>query len=394
METVRVRLARIFEIGAGNRRILSMEGLRGLAVLLVFFVHYESLFGNWLARGGASAAVGQFLETVGHTGVDLFFVLSGYLIYGACIKKRESYGKFMERRVRRIYPTFLVLLSVYVVLSILVPSESKLPPGRDAAIAYVIENALLVPGIFNVTPLVTVAWSLSYEFFYYLVIPLLVGVLGMRLWPAGRRVGFFVALAAAFATHCFIGGEHVQLLLFASGILVYEGSRSKAVARIAAHPRAQVVAFALLLSFLPVSYAIVKAPVAWLPARLGARYTLLACWLFVALFVVTLCAFAEGGRLRSLFSVTPLRWLGNMSYSYYLVHGLTLKGLAVVTSHVFARWHPGALAHWAFLPCAFAATLVASTGLFVAIEKRFSLTPTDKPATHPALPILSAAAGP
>jgi exopolysaccharide production protein ExoZ len=392
METVRLRLARVFELDGGNRRILSMEGLRGLAVLLVFFVHYESLFGSWIAKGGAAAAVADFLQTVGHTGVDLFFVLSGYLIYGACLKKREGYGKFMERRVRRIYPTFLVMLFAYLVLSIVVPSESKLPSSRDAAIAYVVENALLLPGIFRITPLITVAWSLSYEVFYYAVIPLLVGLLGMRLWPAGRRVAFFVALAAAFATHCFIGGEHVQLLLFASGILVYEGSRSKTVARIAAHPRAQPVAFAALVLFLPVSYAILKAPVPWLPTRLGARYTLLACWLFVALFVVTLCAFVEQGRLRSLFSVTPLRWLGNMSYSYYLAHALTLKGFALVVSHALPRWHPGTLAHWAFLPFAFAATLVTSAAMFVAIEKRFSLAPQSKAANRPALAVFPVAA--
>ena len=123
----------------------------------------------------------------------------------------------------------------------------------------------------------------------------------------------------------------------------------------------------------------------FLPAHGGGRYTLQACWLFVALFVVTFGAFVVEGPLRSLFSVTPLRWLGNMSYSYYLVHALTLKALALGLSRAQPGWKPGAIAHWAFLPVAFAATLASSAALFLLIEKRFSLAPQQRPVSHPAI---------
>ncbi|MFL5417545.1 MAG: acyltransferase family protein [Myxococcales bacterium] len=372
-------MAPVFEADAGARRIQSMEGLRGLAVSLVFLVHYESLFGGWLGTAGPNATVGQFLQTVGHTGVDLFFVLSGYLIYGAVLKNREGYARFMERRVRRIYPTFLVMLVVYLGLSVIVPSESKLPVERFAAITYVVENVLLLPGMFRITPIMTVAWSLSYEVFYYAMIPLLVGALGLRRWPASRRVALFVALASGFAACCFFGAPHVRLILFVSGILVYEGSRSAVVGRVARHRLAQPVALAALALFLPVSYAVLTAQVSWLPAQVSARYTLQAGWLSAALFVVTLCAFAGQGPLRRLFSLTPLRWLGNMSYSYYLMHGLTLKALALVVSRALPGWKPVWAAHWALLPFAFAATLATSAVLFLAVEKRYSLTPQRAP---------------
>src|SRR5436853_4580627 len=100
----------------------------------------------------------------------------------------------------------------------------------------------------------------------------------MRVWGARRRVAFFCALAAAFATCCFFGAEHVQLILFVSGILVYEGSRSETVGRIARHPRAQVIALAALALYLPVSYAILNGRAGWLPAHGSGRYTLQACW--------------------------------------------------------------------------------------------------------------------
>ena len=64
-----------------------------------------------------------------------------------------------------------------------------------------------------------------------------------------------------------------------------------------------------------------------------------------------------------------------MSYSYYLMHGLTLKALALMV----ARFRPGfsatAAGHWAFMPIAFATTLFTSAVVFASIEKRFSLAP-------------------
>jgi exopolysaccharide production protein ExoZ len=69
-------LARWFELGpVGAERLLPMEGLRGLAVLLVFFVHYGAQFGH--AFGVAPPAIGAALQLLGNAGVDLFFVLRG-----------------------------------------------------------------------------------------------------------------------------------------------------------------------------------------------------------------------------------------------------------------------------------------------------------------------------
>jgi len=382
------RLARLFELEGSRGRILSMEGLRGLAVTLVFFFHYEALFGAWVRPGTASAGVAGFLGTVGRCGVDLFFVLSGYLIYGAVIKARGSEGGgylgFMRRRVRRIYPTFLVMFSVYLALSKLAPGENKLPPGRLAALVYIVENALLLPGMFDIKPLMTVAWSLSYEVFYYAFIPLLVGALAMRSWQPRARVLTFLGLAGGFVVACFLGVEHVQLVLFISGILVYEASQSRRVAALASRPAAQWIATFALAAFLPVVFVVLTGAAPGLPASMGGRHVVRAIWLFGALFVVTLVVFRAAGPLRALFSVAPLRWLGNMSYSYYLMHGLALKALALAIARVRPGWNPGDAGHWALLPIAFAVTLVSSAALFAAIEKRFSL---GAPRPSPAQPV-------
>src|SRR5207245_126026 len=77
-------------------RLLAMEGTRGVAVLLVFCVHYNALFQGYLASGSWPLAVSRYIGTAGHAGVDLFFVLSGFLIYGATIRHAPSFARFVR----------------------------------------------------------------------------------------------------------------------------------------------------------------------------------------------------------------------------------------------------------------------------------------------------------
>jgi hypothetical protein len=70
---------RWFESPAGSSRLLPMEGLRGLAVLLVFFVHLHAFFGHYLASHQRFYSVSVYFGLIGNAGVDLFFVLSGFI---------------------------------------------------------------------------------------------------------------------------------------------------------------------------------------------------------------------------------------------------------------------------------------------------------------------------
>lgn len=403
LNSYKARFARLFELDGPGGRILSMEGLRGLAVTLVFFVHYESLFGAWVPQGTAGARAVRFLSLVGHAGVDLFFVLSGFLIYGAILKARTRYSTFMRRRIERIYPTFVAMLGTYILLGVLLPSEAKWPPGQGARLVYVIENLLLMPGMFDIVPIMTVAWSLGYEVFYYALIPVVVGVLGMRAWRPQWRVLTFLGLAAAFTVACFLGARRVQLIQFVSGILVYEACQSPTVRRLLERRAARFAGLLALVTFLPGSFVFVTGAIPGLPSATSDRYVLQAVWLFAALFVLVLVTFRAAGPLRALFSATPLRWLGNMSYSYYLVHGLTLKALALMVARIHPGFRSTAIGHWAFLPVAFAVTLCTSAVVFAGIEKRFSLAPSAQrratapsarvsPSTPPPAPTLASAA--
>src|SRR5689334_4043603 len=89
----------VFEVANAESRLRPLEGIRGLAVLLVFFVHFHSIFSDYVKFGSPVFRISEALGTVGHAGVDLFFSLSGFLIYGAVCRSRYSIVGFLRRRL-------------------------------------------------------------------------------------------------------------------------------------------------------------------------------------------------------------------------------------------------------------------------------------------------------
>lgn len=119
-----------FEIShTTHKAVVSMEGIRGFAVFLVFLVHYVTLVDPWLTKASTTQILSAHLRSIGNIGVDLFFVLSGYLIYGMLIRKKKPFGSYLARRIQRIYPTFTAVFVIYLLLSAIFPSESKIPDG-------------------------------------------------------------------------------------------------------------------------------------------------------------------------------------------------------------------------------------------------------------------------
>lgn len=176
-----------------------MEGIRGFAVLLVFWVHFDTLFRGRLVQNSGLFEFSRLAGILGQSGVDLFFVLSGYLIYGKLIRKPVPYGRFMLRRMQRIQPAFLCILALYLLAHYTFSPIRQIPSGFLPAAVYLLQNVALLPGLFQIPPVFAVAWSLSYEIFFYAAIPLLIGVAGMRRWPSRARCLFLGAAALLYA---------------------------------------------------------------------------------------------------------------------------------------------------------------------------------------------------
>jgi exopolysaccharide production protein ExoZ len=356
-----------FELTAGEprHRLLAMEGLRGLAVSLVFLVHYASLVEPWISQQPLLIATSRVMHSVGNTGVDLFFVLSGYLIYGSLVGREKPFGSFMMRRIERIYPTFLVVFSLYLVLSFVFPQESKLPDGLGPTLWYLLQNLLLLPGIFPIEPMITVAWSLSYEVFYYLTIPLVISMAGLRHRSAQFRMRFFVAVAAAMVLVFLAFGGPVRLLMFVAGIFLFEVLRAGL-----GKAGSGTLGFFALIGGLMVM--LVPMP---FDGALVLRISLLA----ITFFVVCLVSLGNPGAWFSrALTWRPLRWLGNMSYSYYLLHGLALKAAFLALSMVWPAQGQSTALFWVGLALTFVWTVACSAVLFLVVERPFSLTPKPR----------------
>jgi peptidoglycan/LPS O-acetylase OafA/YrhL len=155
-----------------SRHTPALDTVRVLAILLVVSFHYPSEGApGWFAR----------IAGVGWVGVDLFFVLSGFLIGRQMLAppaqgKEPRLGNFWMRRVLRILPAYWVVLAVYVLVPIAREAESMAPVWKFLTFT---QNIGLEGGAFSH------AWSLCIEEHFYLVLPLLVLMLSGRIGPRG-----------------------------------------------------------------------------------------------------------------------------------------------------------------------------------------------------------------
>jgi peptidoglycan/LPS O-acetylase OafA/YrhL len=171
-----------------SKRIPELDGVRGIAILMVLLFHLSPAIDNsqhWLVNSAISAA------RFGGTGVDLFFVLSGFLICGILVDNRsaENYFKvFYVRRIFRIVPLYFLIALTFFTLSfawhhqiinapawlmdVSIPRWSYLTFTQNFWMARLksLGSAVLAP-----------TWSLAVEEQFYLVFPLMVGLVPPRL---------------------------------------------------------------------------------------------------------------------------------------------------------------------------------------------------------------------
>jgi len=305
------RVCDLYEVSDPQGRILPMEGMRGLAVGLVFFVHFFDFFHGYITPDSALHLPFYVLATIGNLGVDLFFVISDYLIYGILLRRDQTYAKFWKRRIVRIYPVFLVAYVTYVALSLALPGFDQIgDPGMNTGV-WLLLNLFLLPGIVQVRPLIMVAWSLSYEFFYYLFSPMVVGGLRLWSWAQRSRVWFVAGVYVACAIALFLfPDERGRLLMFLAGVFLFEAKRA---GRLDTHPTAwgQAGAVAFLALAFCVYFGLTSSPLLWDGPRpfviSGSHFPITVPLFSVAFFWLCYESFRPGGALAWFFSLKLLR---------------------------------------------------------------------------------------
>ena len=360
-------LARTFEIGTGAR-LIPMEGLRGLAVLLVFIHHYTTQALLLFALEGWPRQLTVAAQHHGNEGVELFFILSGFLIYGMLITKRPKFLRFMARRVVRIYPAFLVAFALAVVLDFAKSSDAVIPREALAGSFTVLINALLIPGVFPLQPILVVAWTLSFEMFFYLTCAAVILGLRLYLWPRRSRVAAIcIAAMLLFAARAYqLIDIPIRMLPFFAGMILFEAHDAKT------HAVPPVLAILVALG------AIMAGQIDSLVDSLGpVPREILLTLPYAALCLI---CFQGDNFVARMFSWTPLRWLGNMSYSYYLMHGFAVTAITMAIAKILGPSIPGA-GFWPLMAASFVLSLIPSVALFVCVERPISLRPHRAPRT-------------
>ncbi|HEH9426661.1 TPA: acyltransferase [Aeromonas sobria] len=195
----------------------NIQAMRGIASIIVFFVHLLStrpgMVPSWLEKG---------VYAFGPGGVDIFFVISGFVVTLAAAKaagvsnSRNTAITFMVKRIFRIYPAYWI---VFAVATLFLPyvwlAPEWLPKASDFSL-------LTLTYTYNYK--VMVAWTLVYEMFFYVVLSILV-LTGTRFWHA-LFIWIFIEIIAIAASNTYdksLAGFvplNPQIIQFVAGCIV------------------------------------------------------------------------------------------------------------------------------------------------------------------------------
>lgn len=300
------------EVKSAVARQPDLDRLRGLAILMVIGLHYwahdPAAWGNRFLAAAADRVLGA-----GWMGVDLFFVLSGFLLGGALIDRRGStnlFSTFYARRIFRIVPLYALIVASWVAVS-----------GSRDLWMYASFTQNIFWGLAGGTSprWMAVTWSLAVEEQFYLCLPLIVFLSSPRQLPRALLVLICVAPLARMlivwglradpkTAYEFMPCRMDSLFL---GVLVAWAVRQCDIRQFVTRHRSAlwsaigigaigiVAAQALRWDYMTIAM--------WLPG-----YSWIAA--FFALVLLATVTRPTGPRAG------PLAWIGERSYSIYLIH--------------------------------------------------------------------------
>jgi peptidoglycan/LPS O-acetylase OafA/YrhL len=315
-----------------------LDTLRGIAVSAVVLFHAFA-FAHGLSGLSGIPKMLVGMTMCGWTGVNLFFVLSGFLITGILLdtKSRSDYYKrFYFRRALRILPLYYAVL----ILLLLVVRAGLVQ--RHASWGFLGLSAIYLSNmtdLFGVPMQYGVLWSLAVEEHFYLLWPAAVRVLSRRkvIACAIAVVALCLLFRALYSILGWTGGPYTWLS--ADGLAL--GAVLAGVARQKRDPRISVRRFTFLAFFCCFLLIAMGAPFGLLLARhfLGVTVRETVIDLFFA-GVLGGTLLAGTSRWRGSVNLRAFQFLGRISYGIYLTHMLIFEIVAHFTSHYFPALQP------------------------------------------------------
>lgn len=330
----------------GPQRIVALDFLRGLAIFLVLFRH--SIIPP--EDAGVLSPMVTFIKNLGWSGVDLFFVLSGFLVSGLLYREHIKTGhidvrRFVIRRGFKIWPLYYFYL---VLTSVLTFRRTGYSVSETASLLW--GNYVHIQN-YTGTPLPH-TWSLAVEEHFYLLLPLvLVGLLRVRssvnaivLICAGvfgaclaYRVGYFLA-GYEFSYIPIQWATHARIDSLSCGVLIgyFYHYKKEMLINLENRRGGRIIPWLLMLCLVPLAVLDMKHPLMW---TLG--YTLN----FIGYGGLLHLVLQNDSVLQKNILVRATAWVGMYSYPIYLFHfGVTrdvierLMKLGILRNMPECRW--------------------------------------------------------
>ena len=331
------------------KKVQSIQYLRAMAALMVVGVHLEQP----LRRLGYDGLFPSFLAS----GVDIFFVISGVVMWLSTDGRNVTSGNFLLRRIIRIVPMYWLLTAFFTVILLVAPG---IVSNGKFDISHVVASFLFIPWAHpsfsgNLFPVLVPGWTINAEMFFYVVFS--VALMLSPRWRVAAVSALFGCLVVAGMVLKPSGSlsfyTHSLFLEFAIGLLVGQiyTSGYQFVAGVAAK---MLLAGVVGLALFPVVESfwgqIDRLVVRGLPAAL------------------VVCGMIHLERAGAVGEYKTLSFLGDASYSIYLVQPIPLAAWSFLLARASLFLAPATL-RIVYVPLALASTMIAGCLAYLLVER-------------------------
>ena len=358
--------------GQVTSRIPALDGLRGLAIFLVVFHHYA----YFKSEQGWPAAITHAIFPLTWTGVDLFFVLSGFLIGGILMENRgkENYFRtFYLRRICRIFPLYFFWLALFFILTwllspfctqgwygwLFISDFSKVPWWSYTIF---LQNIFFAKTFLAGSYWMTVTWSLAVEEQFYLFLPVVIWLVPLRKLPFVLVP--LILFAPAFRLFLYLFHPEIYPFVLLScrldtllmGVLCAYWIRHER-ARHCLEENQDRLYLALSILLLGAVYLTAQASSPYSFEMVFLGYTWMALF-YACLLLITITA--KKNIIINFMNLPPLRSLGIIAYGVFLMHvaiNILMHGLILGKDPSITNSLDGIVTLTAFLTTLLLATL-------------------------------------
>nr|WP_256678682.1 acyltransferase [Pseudomonas sp. FSL R10-0399] len=291
-------------------RFIAIDGLRGYLAVIVF-LHHSFIWYQYLRTEVWSVPESRLFVHFGQGGVALFFMITGFLFFSKILDSRHQridWVRLYASRVLRLVPMYLFSMALFLSVIYIVTRDHASEPLWDTVANVAKWLGFTIFGSPDINGLVRtiivnagVSWSLPYEWFFYVSLPLLA-------FFVGSKVSKILIILSVLAVTAF-GEYYLQeqyYWLFLGGMLASVLVRMD---RFSAFARGKLASWLILVL---VVYIVVRYPYLYTKTK--------PTWMLVVVF----CLIAGGNTIFGLLSNKISRAMGEMAYSIYLLHGIIL----------------------------------------------------------------------